>query len=153
MVSSYLTKLYGIQCILHLVSYVIFSKDTVIFLDLKKKFHIAIGSKIKTFLQKTMCFESQTTSTTYTIRTSKLQSIRKGKGFGFFFQWVLVIPSTILFYFFRTPFALTIIVKWPLFFFISTTSLKAIRSAIKKVWENSLVSFSCLDKAKTFTEN
>ena len=65
-----------------------------------------------------------------------------------FFQRVLVIPSTILFYFFRTPFALTIIVKWLLFFFISTTSLKAIRSAIKKVWENSLVSFSCLDKAR-----
>ena len=33
-------------------------------------------------------------------------------------------------------------------FFISNTSLKAIRSAIKKVWENSLVSFSCLDKAR-----
>ena len=93
-----------------------------------------------------MCFESQTTSTTYE-QTAKY---RKEKGFGFFFQRVLVIPSTILFYFFRTPFALTIIVKWPLFFFyfISTTSLKAIRSAIKKVWENSLVSFSCLDKAR-----
>ena len=71
----------------------------------------------------------------------------KRKRFWLFFQWVLVIPSTILFYFFRTPFALTIIVKWPLFF-ISTTSLKAIRSAIKKVWENSLVSFSCLDKPR-----
>ena len=77
---------------------------------------------------------------------SKLQSIyliyiyEKEKVLAFFFQWVLVIPSTILFYFFRTPFALTIIVKWPLFF-ISTTSLKAIRSAIKKFGKTALFRF------------